>query len=125
MSAAAVVSEEEDFLLGNLSASHLKGVRLDNFSQLGGTVREVIETMSTEKKMTALAAHLDTPLHYVLYHLKASHMHRCWVVEHCTDESKKLRVVHIGRAQKTKLIGLITLTDICKTLVGVDTSALQ
>mmetsp|Transcript_28516 Transcript_28516/g.71679 ORF Transcript_28516/g.71679 Transcript_28516/m.71679 type:complete len:408 (-) Transcript_28516:128-1351(-) len=121
MSAAAIVSDD-DILLGNISTSHLKGVRLSNFSTLADTVQQVVETLSPEKKMNALAAHFDTPLHYILYHLKATHMHRCWVVEHCSDEAKKLRVVHVGRAEKTKLLGLITLTDICKVLVGSDTA---
>jgi CBS domain-containing protein len=97
ISAVGIVSKEGK-LIGNLSASDIRGLRHDNFASL---LQPVMKFLEKSPKRSPITCKMNTTFETVLLKLSFFRIHRMWIVD---DEDKP--------------IGLISLTDIMRFFVN-------
>jgi len=101
ISAIAVV-DEIGHLVGNLSASDLRGLDLENFKSVRKPVLDFIKGQHGEKEVDNICTDKETYLE-VIKKVADHHTHRLWVID-----------------GKQMPIGVISLTDIIQALVKSD-----
>lgn len=102
VSSVALV-DSEGKLVGNLSASDLKGMTPDSFSVLSKTVTAFQAYQGSAHTGEVLSVHPDSTFNEALQTFAKAKTHRLYIVAY-------------GGADKGKPVGIITLTDVLTTL---------
>jgi len=104
---AVAIVDIDGHLIGNFSASDLKGIEARDYPNLLRSITQYLSIFNA-KSLYPLTCERNSSLEYVVLKMIASHVHHLW----CIDQNKKV-------------IGEVSMTDVIKPFLATNTSTSQ